>query len=342
MCFRDLICRAVKFLSIAFPGSLLVALSSSAWSQIEPGSLAIEWSQGSERCSAVTTTPLQVHAYNAQTFILREDLCATFEAPFMYLLLGSSRAMLIDTGDVADQKAMPLAQTIERLISTNTTPKLPLLVVHTHRHLDHRAGDPQFKGLPNTEVVGFELAAVKKYFRLTDWPNSSAQIDLGNRTIDILPIPGHNETDLAFYDRNTGLLFSGDFLMPGRLLIDDAKAELASAIRLRDFARDRPITYALGGHIENNRAGDTFSWQSTYHPDERPLQMSKDDLMALPEAAENFNGLYTRHGSFVLMNPMRLLMVILSAAASSLILAIVWLVRYLRRRKRRGGQGAIA
>ena len=66
---------------------------------------------------------------------------------------------------------------------------------------------------------------MKRYYNFTDWPNGVAHIDLGDRIVDVIPTPGHNETHIAFYDRNTALFFSGDFLMPGRLLIDDTDAD---------------------------------------------------------------------------------------------------------------------
>jgi hydroxyacylglutathione hydrolase len=91
--------------------------------------------------------PPQVHAYDPQTFILRQSPCAHFEANFLYLLVGSDKALLIDTGAVADPKEMPLAKTILELLPDKDHQKLSLLVAHTHSHLDHRAGDPQFASL---------------------------------------------------------------------------------------------------------------------------------------------------------------------------------------------------
>ena len=84
-----------------------------AQAALQPGDMDVRWNEGSPDCKAHPQTPLQVHRYNAQTFILREGLCATFEAPFMYLLVGSTRALMIDTGDVADPKVMPLARTVK-------------------------------------------------------------------------------------------------------------------------------------------------------------------------------------------------------------------------------------
>ena len=115
---------------------------------------------------------------------------------------------------------MPLAETILELLPDKDQKKLPLLVAHTHRHMDHRAGDPQFASLPSVQVVPIDLERVKAFYGFTDWPNGIAHLDLGGRTVDVIPTPGHNETHLAFYDNGTGILFSGDFLLPGRLLIE--------------------------------------------------------------------------------------------------------------------------
>jgi hydroxyacylglutathione hydrolase len=314
-------------------GSLALA-SFPAWAQSAPDAMNMRWQQGAKDCKATPQPPLEMHAYNPQTFILRENLCATFEAPFIYLLIGSSRALLIDTGDVADPSQMPLAKTVVQLLPADGAAKLPLLVVHTHRHLDHRAGDAQFVQLPDVQVVGFDLDSVRRYYHFTDWPNGLAQIDLGNRTVDVIPTPGHNETEVSFYDRNTSLFFSGDFLMPARLLIDDTATDLGSARRVAAFVKDRPVSHVLGGHIELNAAGETFPWESQYHPDELALQMSKDDLLALPGAIASFNGFYTVRGSFIMMNSMRILIVF--AVGALLVLAtLVWgLIRLLRRRMR--------
>ncbi|MGA8286402.1 MAG: MBL fold metallo-hydrolase [Candidatus Sulfotelmatobacter sp.] len=313
-------------------GILLAA--SSARSQLAPGVIDIHWNEGAKGCKASPQPPLEVHAYNPQTFILRENLCATFEAPFMYLLIGSTRALLIDTGDVADANQMPLAKTVMDLLPGDGAAKLPLLVVHTHRHLDHRVGDGQFMHLPNVQVVGFDVDSVLSYYKFADWPNGTAQINLGDRTVDVIPTPGHSETEVSFYDRNTGLFFSGDFLMPGRLLIDDANADLASAERVAAFVRERPISYVLGGHIELDANGETFPWESQYHPNEHVLQMTKEDLLALPAAILSFNGFYSRSGKFIMINSIRMLIVWAVLACVVLIALVMMLILYIRRRRR--------
>ena len=299
-----------------------------------PGSMDMQWDAGAESCPARLPDPIQIHRYNDQTIILREKLCSTWEAPFMYLLIGSKRALLIDTGDIADPNLMPLETRVMGLLPGEPSAKLPLLVVHSHGHLDHRAGDPQFVGVNGVQLVRADLDQVRSYFGFADWPNGRAQIDLGDRLVDVLPAPGHHRAHLVYYDRNTGLVFSGDFLLPGRLLVDDSSAYEASAQRVAEFLKDRPVSFVLGGHVERNRSGELLPWQSTYHPDEHSLQLTKDDVAALPAALREFNGFYTETGPFVMENGLRILIVAAIAALVVLALLCIWIYRLIRRRRK--------
>jgi glyoxylase-like metal-dependent hydrolase (beta-lactamase superfamily II) len=307
----------------------ILLLADVANAQPVAGDLNMHWSEGAQDCKAHPQPPLQVHRVNATTYILRENLCSTFEAPFMYLLIGQTRALMIDTGDVADPKAMPLAKTVTGLLPRG----LPLLVVHTHRHMDHRAGDPQFAKLPNTQVVGYDIDSVKRFYDFNQWPEGVAHLDLGGRAVDVLPTPGHNETEVSFYDRNTALFFSGDFLMPGRLLVDDASAYWASANRAAAFLKDKPVSAILGGHIEMTASGGLEPWESQYHPDERALPMSKANLLALPAALASFNGFYSESGGFTMINSLRILEVFGIGVLIVLIGAIWLLIHFFRRRR---------
>jgi hydroxyacylglutathione hydrolase len=304
-----------------------------AWSQPVPGSLDVHWNEGASDCSGTPQDALQVHNYEPQTFILRQSPCANFEANFIYLLIGSDKALLIDTGAVADPKEMPLAKTILELLPDKDYKKLPLLVAHTHRDLDHRAGDPQFASLPSVQIVPIDLEGVRAFFGFTNWPNGIAHVDLGGRTVDVIPTPGHNATHVAFYDNRTGILFSGDFLLPGRLLIEDAAAYHESALRVVEFLKTRPLTYILGGHIELTTAGQAYRFGSHYHPNEHRLELAREDLTALPAAFESFNGFYARHPNYILSNPVRNL-VAMAIIAGAVLLFIVWGVRRLLGRSR--------
>jgi hydroxyacylglutathione hydrolase len=138
---------------------------------------------------------------------------------------------------------------------------------------------------------------------------------------------------VAFYDSRTGILFSGDFVMPGRLLIKDAAAYRESAMRVVEFLKTRPLTHLLGGHIELHAAGRAYRFGSRYHPNEHRLELTRADLAALPAAFERFNGFYARHPNYILTNPNHNL-VALAIIAVAVLIFIVWGVRRLWRRYR--------
>jgi hydroxyacylglutathione hydrolase len=330
----DIFLCAARKVGAGVAVSMFLLIATLVCSQPVPGTLNVHWNEGASDCSATPQDALQVHNYEPQTFIVRQNPCASFEANFIYLLIGSDKALLIDTGAVADPKAIPLAKTILQLLPDKDGKKLPLLVAHTHRHLDHRAGDPQFASLPSVQVVPFYLEGVRAFFGFANWPNGIAHLDLGGRTVDVIPTPGHNPTHVAFYDDRTGILFSGDFLLPGRLLIDDAAAYRESALRVIDFLKTRPLTHILGGHIELNAAGRAYRFGSHYHPDEHRLELAREDLTALPAAFERFNGFYARYPNYILTNPIRNLLA-LAIIAVAVLIFIVWGVRQLLRSRRR-------
>src|SRR6185503_6890655 len=107
-----------------------------------------------------------------------------------------------------------------------------------------------FSGQPNTTVVAKNQSAIQAAFGIATWPTSQGSIDLGGRVLDAIAIPGHEAQHIALYDRNTGLLLTGDTLYPGFLFIPDWPTYHDSVIRLADFAATRPIAHVLGAHIE--------------------------------------------------------------------------------------------
>jgi Zn-dependent hydrolases, including glyoxylases len=145
----------------------------------------------------------------------------------------------------------------------------------------------------------------------------------------VIATPGHYPSHVAYYDRQTGLFFSGDFLLPGRLLIEDTNADLASARRVAEFVEQRPVTYVLGAHIELDESGKTVVGTG-YRPNERPLQLTKQDLLSLPEIVSGFNGFYAKRGVYVLMNQNRIL-ILIGVGVVILLVAIILILRALWR-----------
>ncbi len=310
----------------------LLLLAARAWSNPVSGSLDVQWDEGAQDCEKASIAPIQIHPYEPQTYILRQSFCADFEAPLMYLLIGEDEALLIDTGAVEDPAQMPIADAVLGLLPEKGEGKLPLLVLHTHGHGDHRKGDAQFAAHPGVKVVPPEVADLRTALSLPQWPEGVAQLALGGRTVDVIAAPGHQPAHLIFYDERTALLFTGDFLLPGRLMVDDIKAYRASADRLVKFIGDRAVSHVLGAHIELDTAGELFPSGSQHHPNERALALAKDDVLALPGALADFNGFYAKHDHFVVTNPKRNLLTV-AIAVVLVFVGIVWGWRRMRRRK---------
>ncbi len=253
------------------------ALVDAAPGELTPGSLAVGWMHGSQSCGADTDPEVQVHAYNATTHILRQNKCRTFEAPFVYVLQGTTSALVLDTGATT---TITLRDTVRGLIGTK-----PLTVAHSHAHGDHVAGDARFSGQPNTTVVGTTRAAVQAAFGITMWPMGTGTIDLGGRVLDVLAIPGHEQTHIAIYDRQTGLLLTGDTLYPGLLFINDWTMYRISIGRLAQFVATHPIAHVLGAHIEMTSTPKlNYAYGTTYQPMEHVLQLTAANVLELDTA----------------------------------------------------------
>ena len=186
--------------------------------------------------------------------MLRQSKALAYEAPFLYLLFGTERAVLRDTGATANPGTFPLRTTIDALIQAwlaeHSHALYPLLVAHTHAHADHVAAEPQFADRPHTTVVGRDLNAVRSVFHIDDCPTGQGVLALGERTLQIRPIPGHHRASVAVYDPWSGMLLTGDTLYSGRLFVDDYAAFVTSLARLGAFAQAHPVSVVLGCHVE--------------------------------------------------------------------------------------------
>lgn len=246
------------------------------------------WIHGSQDCSTNTDSPIQVVQYDATTWILRQNKCLNYEAPFMFLFLGEDKALLMDTGATESALDFPLQKTIMDILKPweeKQQKTIELVVAHTHGHGDHHAGDGQFSGLKNTKVLGLKVVDVQQFFKLDNWPEEVVDFDLGNRSIRIIPIPGHQEASIALYDPASKLLLTGDTFYPGRLYVNDWSAFKQSIARLVHFSDTHEIRYILGNHIEmTSDKGKDYPIGTTYQPKEQPLPLFKEDLQELHSA----------------------------------------------------------
>ena len=157
------------------------------------------------------------------------------EETHCYLVIGSERCLLIDTGlgicNIYDE--------VRKLTDK------PVIAVATHIHWDHIGGHkyfPDFYALRaeldwlngkfplsfqtvcEMVIDRFDLPDgfdVSKYEMFQGTPtrvlNGGEIIDIGDRKIEILHTPGHSPGHICFWEQKRGYIFTGDLIYKGTL-----------------------------------------------------------------------------------------------------------------------------
>lgn len=260
---------------------------------VEPGVLPTSWATGGPNC--IEMPDWQVHEYNPNFYILRQSGCVHYEKPFLYLIFGSDKALLVDNGAGEPGTGRIVDKVMAAWLAREKRESIPLIASHSHSHGDHTAGDKDFIGKPDVEFVASEPSALQAAFGIADWPAGVGKIDLGDRIIDVLAIPGHDTASVAYYDRKTGILLTGDSLYTGRLYIRDWPAFAASTKRMVDFTKGKVIAHILGAHIEQRKQPyRDYVVRTRYQPEEYPLEMQRAHLLELHLALEECDGKPTK------------------------------------------------
>src|SRR5579872_2942874 len=114
---------------------------------VKSGVLPAAWRVSGPQCPA--KPEFQIHEYNEDFFILRESGCSNYEKPFLYLLFGKEKVLMLDTGAGKTDVAEVVKGVIDRWLVKNKRESIPLIVAHTHAHRDHTSGDDDLKQLAN-------------------------------------------------------------------------------------------------------------------------------------------------------------------------------------------------
>lgn len=289
---RSFIARpSPQFLAPLALGLALAACAAAAGPRA--GRMPATWYAGGPTCDG--RPAFRVHEYHPGFFVLRQPACTNYEKPFLYLLVGRSRALLLDTGAGGIAVAEPVDSILDAWRGTHGGTPRELVVAHSHGHGDHVAGDDQFRGRARVTLVERDTGAVRAFFGFSAWPSDVVPFDLGGRVLDVIAIPGHEAAGLAFYDRATAVLLTGDTFYPGRLYVRDTAAFAASTSRLVAFTASRPVSAILGTHIEQTRTPFTdYPVGTQDQPDEDSLELSRAELVTLDSAVRAMRGRFVR------------------------------------------------
>jgi hydroxyacylglutathione hydrolase len=249
------------------------------------------WRHGSVDCTVNSDPEIEVYAHDESTFILRQNKCQTFEAPFIYVLVGSDKVLVLDTGDIENPAGSTLFETVRSALGKDIVASRQILVIHSHSHGDHYRGDAQFEGQPNVNVVKLNAEAVRHFFDFKDWPEGQATVELGGRSLIILPTPGHQEEAITVYDPQTKWLLTGDTLYPGYVYVKNWEVYKSSIERLAHFSERHGVAAVMGAHIEmTSEPREYYPIGTTFQPEEAALYLAPDTLRRLNEQLQKSKG----------------------------------------------------
>lgn len=145
------------------------------------------------------------------TWIIHGDGCTS------YLVTGNERGVVIDTG-FALENIQTYAQTL--------TDKPVNIAANTHGHFDHTGGNGWFEraymSAKALEIAKVPYPSKQKFNYPLDYlvtiVGDGDTIDLGNRVLDVVEIPAHAPSSIAFLDKTARILFTGDEAAQGVML----------------------------------------------------------------------------------------------------------------------------
>lgn len=175
-----------------------------------------------------------------------------------FLLEGTERALLIDSG-MQVRNAREIAEGVT---------KLPLSLLVTHGDRDHVGSNEEFPVfyMHPAEASNYYNTQGKKGEFLPVWDGEV--LDLGDRPLEIIALPGHTPGSIAVLDRKARVLIGGDPVQDGQIFMFGVQRQMHAYIH--SLAR-----------LEGCR--DAFDW---VYPSHGSFPVSPDLIPALREAAE--------------------------------------------------------
>ncbi|MHA1728745.1 MAG: MBL fold metallo-hydrolase [Promethearchaeota archaeon] len=168
-------------------------------------------------------TILEEGKFNDNTYLFDANLFGLPRGLACYVVEGTEKKALIDVGGPNEAELL-----LKNLMESNLKPDILIL---THAHWDHGAGIPYFQEkVPEIEVMASHLA--KKALKDQAGFNSAFSnvitglkpiedaillkegdtVDLGDIKLTVYETPGHSNCSICLFDRESGVLFTGDTL----------------------------------------------------------------------------------------------------------------------------------
>lgn len=127
-----------------------------------------------------------------------------------FILAGKERAAMIDSGF-----ACPNAKAIAEELTG-----LPVILLNTHGDGDHTSGTGAFAEI-HMSRADYECCGIAEKYPGTKLcaVGDGVKVSLGERTLEIIDIPGHTKGSIAILDVERRMLYAGDSVQTGTIFM---------------------------------------------------------------------------------------------------------------------------
>ncbi|XP_059193090.1 metallo-beta-lactamase domain-containing protein 2 [Centropristis striata] len=212
----------------------------------------------------------------------------------IWLIRGSHQDVIIDTG--LGLRSLPEYIEMNRLLGDDPQRKNPLLAIATHAHFDHTGGLHQFENVAihssEAEAMAngdnYEMVTLLTDKQITESPSPGWKakdykvkavqpthilqegdvINLGDRQLSVLHMPGHSRGSICLLDREKKLLFSGDVMYDGPVIdflpYSHVSDYISTCERLVGLCESEQVDQVLPGHYAAFGAKQLTHLANTY------------------------------------------------------------------------------
>jgi glyoxylase-like metal-dependent hydrolase (beta-lactamase superfamily II) len=258
----------------------LLSATLSLWAAVAWGQTGIiyaaDWCRKLPRAEYKNLERVPVQSDWFEVYRVRPGVFALYEGKqaeevISYLIVGTRRALLFDTG----MGIAPIRPVVEQLT------RLPVTVLNSHTHYDHVGGNHEFTSILAMDMAftreraahGYSNQVMKEEvrpeslcgslpkgfdrdsyhsrpFHITGRVRDGSRIKLGGRALEVVAVPGHTPDSIALLDRGNRLLFTGDTFYLGPIWLFEPETDLKAYTRATErlAALEQSVDVLLPGH----------------------------------------------------------------------------------------------
>ena len=202
-----------------------------------------------------------ISSIDSRTWAIQEPKSS--QANVSYLIAGSEWAIMFDsgTGENKGQDGSKMLYKVQELTD------LPVTLLLSHFHFDHSKNVAEFDqvafpnlsflresvdegGVYNFSKAELFVGSTPATITVSEWLPLGKDIDLGEKKIQIVSLPGHTKESIIIIDHEEKVVFTGDFLYSGALFafdVNDLRTYLRSMEKFLTIIDESYTLYGAHG-----------------------------------------------------------------------------------------------